>query len=421
MIWSGMGWVGPAAFRPQASGLDDKVAGLRVLHVISYPQRMAGANRSLLEIVTHYPPEVTPLVVVIADGPVADAYRRAGVPVEIIPVGPALGTYGKAALAWGPLRRARVAASEALPFAWRIASLIRRRAIDLVHVNDPRGAALVGPVARLLRVPLVAHMHGARPFEGLFWRLFELLPDRILAVSNGIQSDLSPAARRKTVTVYNGLGDVAAVPGPKIPWLESLRAQGAVVVAVFASLVPFKGAHHLIDALARLDRKRIVAVWVGELVAEHAEYHDWLAARREALGVTNFVLAGWQADPMPFYRSADLTVLPSVSRETLTIGDRTVDVRGNEGLPMTHIEAMYHGLPVVGTAISGVPELIADGETGFVVPPGDAVALAGAIERLAGDPALRRQFGAAGRARAFAKFSTETQVAGVLAAYARVR
>ena len=139
-----------------------------------------------------------------------------------------------------------------------------------------------------------------------------------------------------------------------------------------------------------------------------------------ALGVSNLRLAGWQSDAMRWYRSCDLTVLPSVSRETLDLDGRALEVRGNEGLPMTHIEAMYHALPIVGTRISGVPEIVADGETGLLVAPGDAGALADAIEKLAADAALRARYGAAGRARAFARFSTEQQVAGVVRAYAEL-
>src|SRR5882672_2980561 len=168
---------------------------LRVLYVVAYPQRMAGANRSLFELVTHIGPAVDAQVAVLApsaEGPVIEAYRRAGVPVDVVPVGPGLSTFGKRALRWGPATTARVALTEALPCALRLARLVRARGIDVVHVNDPRGAALAGAVARLLGVPLVAHMHGERPFEGFFWRLFEILPDRLVAVSDAIQSGLSP-------------------------------------------------------------------------------------------------------------------------------------------------------------------------------------------------------------------------------------
>jgi glycosyltransferase involved in cell wall biosynthesis len=78
---------------------------------------------------------------------------------------------------------------------------------------------------------------------------------------------------------------------------------------------------------------------------------------------------------------------------------------------------MHFGLPIVGTAIAGVPEQVADGESGFVVPPGDPAALADRLERLVTSPDLRRAFGEAGRARVARLFSTEAYVEGVLQVY----
>jgi glycosyltransferase involved in cell wall biosynthesis len=82
-----------------------------------------------------------------------------------------------------------------------------------------------------------------------------------------------------------------------------------------------------------------------------------------------------------------------------------------EGLPMSVIEAMLCGLPVVATAIRGPREMVVEGETGFLVPPATVAPLAGALGRLAGDAALRARLGAAGRARALAQFD-EAKVVG---------
>jgi len=82
----------------------------------------------------------------------------------------------------------------------------------------------------------------------------------------------------------------------------------------------------------------------------------------------------------------------------------------HEGLPLTVIEAMLAGLPVVSSRVGGVPELVEEGVTGFLVPPGDPPALARALERLVADPDLGRRMGAAGRERALLEFTRERMV-----------
>src|SRR5262249_20949455 len=99
-----------------------------------------------------------------------------------------------------------------------------------------------------------------------------------------------------------------------------------------------------------------------------------------------------QQDLVQEYARADVFALSPVVTGG---GDR-------DGGPNVLIEAMACGVPVVATAISGIPELIEDGVTGLLVPPDDPAALAGAIERLLGDPALRRRLGEAGQRRVFA-------------------
>jgi glycosyltransferase involved in cell wall biosynthesis len=409
--------------RPRVHPCSDEPAPLRVLHFISYPFRMAGANRSLFELISNYPPSVQPTVVIAAEGPVVDFYRRAGIPVEVQAVGKRLSRVGGAALRWSPLGIAQAVCLELAPLWARLAKMVRDKRIDLVHANDARGTLMIGPVARLLGRPLVAHMRGERSFDGPAWEAYERLPHRIVTVSRSIQDRLGATGRKKAVAIYNGTRDVAGqrTPSAKAPENGQEKQGGDLTVAAFASVVPFKGCHHLMDALALLNargwRDKITVLWIGDAPPEHRRYQDWLERKRLALGLENFRLLGWQPDPFPYYRSVDLTVLPSVSEERLQLDDGSIEVRGAEGLPRTHLEAMCHALPVVGTRIAGVPELVADGETGFVVPPSDPAALADAIERLARDPALRRRLGGAGRERILTQFSTATYVERMVALY----
>jgi len=88
-----------------------------------------------------------------------------------------------------------------------------------------------------------------------------------------------------------------------------------------------------------------------------------------------------------------------------------------EGLPLVVLEAMAQGKPVVATAVGGTPELVVDGETGLLVPPGDAGALADALEEILRDPELARRFGDAGRRRVLRSFSLSAMTGRVLGLY----
>ena len=393
---------------------------LRILYLIADHTRMAGANRSVLELIRNLPTRVHPYVVVTAPGKVADAFGSLGIPCEVIEPGPAMNTFGGWLVQTSLATRLIVAIRELIPFAFRLRRFIRRHGIQLVHVNDARGALLAVAAARLTGVPVVGHLHGELLFSGLGRWIMEHVPARIVAVSNGARRTLSPGAQRKAVTVYNGM-TAAPFPTTAIPFLESLRARGVKVVCCFASLVPFKGAHHLIDALAVLNargwRERFAVLWIGDFIPVHQEYYAWLARTLSEHGIDNFTFTGWHDSPFSFYRYAHATVLPSVSEEILEFDGRSHRVVGGEGFPITNLEAMSFAVPIVATRISGVPEQVEHGTTGLLVDPGDATALADALEQLLSDPSSAAIMGKAGARRVERRFSTREFVEGMVRVY----
>jgi colanic acid/amylovoran biosynthesis glycosyltransferase len=147
-------------------------------------------------------------------------------------------------------------------------------------------------------------------------------------------------------------------------------------------LVPEKGAPVLVAAVERL---RALGVRAHLTVVGAGPLSDQLAEQVRAAALTDAVdLVGpvGQEDLPELYREADVFCLPSFA----------------EGLPVVLMEAMASGCPVVTTAIAGIPELVVDGRTGLVVQAGRADLIADALAELAGDPALRRRLGEAGRA-----------------------
>lgn len=158
------------------------------------------------------------------------------------------------------------------------------------------------------------------------------------------------------------------------------RGPGAGLDLLFVGrLVGVKGLFVLLDALARLGRRDLRLTLIGDGADRAA-----LEAEARRLGIeARFLGYRSQSAVADALREADALVLPSFA----------------EGVPVVLMEAAASGLPVVATRVAGVEELVCDGESGIVVPPGDAAALAGALERLADmPPAMRGKMGQAGRA-----------------------
>jgi glycosyltransferase involved in cell wall biosynthesis len=197
------------------------------------------------------------------------------------------------------------------------------------------------------------------------------------------------------VTVRNGIerAPVAAERPAGVP-------ADAPLVGEVARLCEVKGQRELIRALPQLDG--VWAVLAGEDIEQGGAFRRALEAEAEALGVAGrVVFTGYRAEVDSLLAALDVFVLPS-----------TV-----EGLPMTILEAMAQGTPVVATAVGGTPEVVS-AETGLLVPPGDTEALAAALRALLADRGRARSLGEAGRRRVEAEFSAQAMAARVLELYA---
>ncbi|HYD69037.1 glycosyltransferase [Azospirillum sp.] len=207
--------------------------------------------------------------------------------------------------------------------------------------------------------------------------------------------------------VYHGL-DFARFPAPVLdrPPRDGRDPRDPVVLLTVGRAVEKKGLDVMLEALARLPADlhwRWVHVGGGQL--------DVLQERAGRLGVAERVTwhgAQPQDAVIAHYQTADLFVLPSRPARN---GDR-------DGLPNVLMEAQALGLACLSTALPSIAELIEDGATGVLVPPGDAAALAGALEALVRDPARRAALAAAGCARVRRDFGCE---AGIRALHDRLR
>lgn len=222
---------------------------------------------------------------------------------------------------------------------------------------------------------------------------------RYLAVSRHVHDRLVATLGlpgRKLRIVPNGI-DPARFTRPADPALRARLdpSQGRPLVFTAARLAPQKGLDLLLEAAALVPEARFV-------IAGDGPERGALEARAAALGVApRLRLLGTRDDVADWLAACDLYVLPSLF----------------EGLPISVLEAMAASKPVVATRIGGTDEAVADGETGILVTPGDASALAGAIRTFISDPERARVAGDAGRRRFEARFTSGAMVAAVTATY----
>jgi len=275
---------------------------------------------------------------------------------------------------------------------FRLARLVRRLKPHIIHTHLS-SASLWGSVAGLMTgVPVLAEVHAQNT------RTCFMLARHILTCSEGVRQHLArqQVPLRRMDVLYNGLPQrVFEDLKSKAEIRRELGLDAAApVVGAVAHLASKKGQRHLLEALPALLVRfpDLVCLIVGE--GETRAELEEVAEDLQVLPSVRFL--GYRADAVQLMVAMDVVVLPSVAKE---------------GLGVALIEAGFLGKPVVGSSCGGIAEVIVDGETGLLAPPGDALALAERITRLLLDPALAEGLGAAGRRRVSRHFSTEAMAA----------
>jgi glycosyltransferase involved in cell wall biosynthesis len=295
----------------------------------------------------------------------------------------------------------------------RLARLIRRERPDILHTHTAK-AGTVGRVAALLAgrhaPPIVVHTFHGHVLRGYFGplrtRLFLLLErwlaahtTALIAVSPQVRDDLvalgvAPAGR--FVVIRLGIELDERVAGEQNGRAESRRYLGIeperFAVGWIGRMTAVKRTDDILVAFKRLREEGVDAVLC--LVGDGPD-RPHLEHRAHELGVIRDTLfLGYQEEVAPFYAAFDALVLPS----------------SNEGTPVSAIEALAAGRPVVATRVGGVPDVVQEGEDGFLVEPGATGDLADRLAELARDPELRERMGRAGRERVLPRYAVERLV-----------
>lgn len=302
-----------------------------------------------------------------------------------------------------PWRRVRCGVDASPRLAFDVIRAVRAEAPDLLHTHMVHADAYGSFAAHALRLPFVSTRHNddrylLGPFRYVDRGLMHGVR-RIIAISDAVHRFHIEAGlpAGKLVTVHYGLDEMPAAPSDVTP-RDAGIPDGAPLVLAVGRLIEQKDHATLLEAFARVhtarhDARLAILGW-GRL-------EEQTKALARTLGLENHVVLPGRVEPRDWLARAD--VFAHTSRW--------------EGFGIVLLEAMLAELPVVATRVSAVPEIVVDGETGILAPPGDVAAVADGLTRLLDDAALRRTLGAAGLERAHTEFSVARMVEQTIGVY----
>ena len=359
---------------------------MRILHVITRSE-VGGAQAVVLAYLTSLKDRADLALAAGEEGFLAEEARALGVTVFVVPE---LVAEISPRLDWKAVRA--------------LHRVIREYKPDLVHAHSSKAGVIGRLAARLAKVPSVFTAHGFAFTEnaGARRRIIAIVSERIaarlgravIAVSD-YDSDLAVRchvlARNQVCVIHNGIADVSFRAAPAVG-----RQVNIVMVARFASP---KAHDCLLRALHGLQGN--FTLW---LIGDGPDIEQ-ARANSVRLGLSDrVVFMGARNDVPELLAKAHLFVLAS----------------NYEGLPISILEAMRAGLPIVASDVGGVGESVCDGENGFLVPRGDALILRKKLQKLISNATLRKQMGAASRRRYVEEFTVEQMILKTLAVYEKV-
>jgi glycosyltransferase involved in cell wall biosynthesis len=363
-----------------------------------------GADRQLLLLAAGLEREAfRPLVVLPERGTLAEELEAAEVEVITRP----LAVVRRDTL--GPRGLARLATATARDRGG-LGRLARQREVALVHANTSvlPGAPVVADAAGARLVVHVREIYAGAPAAVAWpaWQRVLLGADALLCVSEAAVAQFGRAPHAHVV--HDGLPRVPE-RRPRAEARAALKVPAdAFVVALLGRLSDWKGQDLLLEALAdpELARLGTVALLAGDPFPGAEQVEGDLVRLRDRLALgPRARLLGFRADVETVLGAADAVAVPSTRPDPL---------------PNSALEGAAAGLPVVAAAHGGLPEIVRNGETGLLVPPGDPRALAAALADLGGDPGRREAMGAAAAADVRERFAPERMLEAVQERYERL-
>lgn len=289
---------------------------------------------------------------------------------------------------------------------WRIKKVIQTVQPDIVHIHSRRGADVFGGLAaRLAKVPAVISRRVDNPEPRWVTQWKYGLYQKVITISDGIREVLlsQGLATSKVETVRSSLAKDATCDCDTHKFAQRFDLpENAFVIGVVAQLIERKGHKYLLQALPELLKRHpeIKVIFFGQ-----GKYRSELESEIERLDLQETVqFAGFVKDMPALFGCLDLVVHPALM----------------EGLGVSLLQASQQGVPIVASAVGGIPEAVEDNVNGLLVPPAEMEALQSAILRLMEDDTLRQQFGTNAKQLMKDKFSVTQMVAGNYQVYQEI-
>lgn len=373
---------------------------MRVLY-LNHVSSMGGAEHSLLELLKRVPRgEVEPVVALPEEGPLASHLRSIG--IEIV-----IASLARLKRRPGPFRAFRDVL-RILGARRQLARFVESREIDLLHANSVSSHFVAGPVGRSQGRPVVWHARDLRPIP-IARRMLGKTATRIIAISQAVRRSLLDQGfpEDKIVVLYNGVDTARFHPG-RTGGTERERLNvpaGGFVFGMIAQMVPWKRHDLFLEAASQIAARYPHArFWIAgdDAFADHPDYVASLRGQAESSALADKVLfLGYRENIEEVMAGLDALVLPSDA----------------EPFGRVLIEAMAMGKPVIATRAGGPPEVLEEGQHGFLTSPGDRSELYQAMARMVEEPERAHSMGTAARRHVEDCFSIDRHVAATVSLY----
>ena len=403
-------------------GITEETPTYRQLRVcyLDHTAKLSGGEIALARLLeTIDRSAIDPWVILAEDGSLAERLRAAGIQVDIVPLSGTVLDVRKDSVESGIFSKVGLIL-QVLAYGFKVAALIRTQPVDIIHTNSLKSDIYGMLVGRLCRVPLIWHIRDhidvtyLPAFAVKMMRfLAARVPAFVIANSQSTLDQLHLAVAKPGAVVPSGVdphgevvydGIASGIP----PLASETASNGPLRIAIVGRLAGWKGQHIFLDAAAKLVEAGIDAKFLlaGTAMFGEDDYVAELHSQVDRLGLQGKVEFLGHVDPIDAF-------LPTVS---ILVHAST----SPEPFGQVVIEGMAAGIPVVATDGGGVKETVVHGETGLLVPMGNAQALADALRMLIDRPELRAKLSTKGRQRVLRHFTASITARKVERVYREV-